>query len=259
MSKNHASPTTVHWLFSFQRLKRCAAALALLGGGWAQAEMVIDTTRIIYPEARREVSFKVTNVSKDKPAMVQMWLDAGNASSTPDEAVTPFNLTPPIARLRIDSAQTVRLTYTGEPLPQDRESLYYFNMLELPQRSAEENKLSFAVRTRIKVFFRPKGMPSDTIPLMKQVAWKVVQQNNQWVAEATNPTPFYMSFFNVRLGQSGNYEPPVDGGMVPPKGKTTLVLGEVGKNTKPFNQIKVEYVNDYGGSTVVESPVSASP
>jgi len=47
--------------------------------------------------------------------------------------------------------------------------------------------------------------------------------------------------------------------MVPPMGKTTVVLGEVGKVTQPFNQLKVEYVNDYGGNSTIETPVSASP
>jgi len=260
MYKNFTPPhNTVHLFACLARLLRCAAALAWLGAGWAQAQMIIDTTRLIYPEARREVSFKVTNLSKDKPALIQMWLDDGNAAAAPEEAVTPFNLTPPIARLKADSAQSVRLTYTGEPLPNDRESVFYFNMLELPQKSNEENKLTFAVRTRIKVFFRPKALRADPISLMRQVTWKVLEQNGKWVAEASNPTPYHMSFFNLSLGQGGVYEAPVDGGMVPPMGKTTVVLGEVGKVTQPFNQLKVEYVNDYGGNSTIETPVSASP
>ena len=102
--------------------------VAALVGCWAlgaaQANMVVDTTRVIYPEARREVSFRVTNTSKDRPAFVQMWLDDGNANAAPEDATTPFNLTPPIARLQADGSQVVRLVYTGEPLPADRESVF---------------------------------------------------------------------------------------------------------------------------------------
>ena len=258
MLKYLTPPIPVVCSFGLQRLKRCVTALALLGAGWAQADVIIESTRVIYNESRREVSFKVSNVSKDMPAFVQMWLDDGNAAATPEEAVTPFNLTPPIARLRADTGQVVRLAYTGEPLPQDRESLFYFNMLELPQKSNVENKLTFAVRTRIKVFFRPKAVRADPASVMNQVVWQVVQQNNQWVAEATNPTPFHMSFFSVSPGQNGNYEPGVDGGMVAPKGKFSVVLGEVGK-IKPFSQIKVEYINDFGGNSPIEVPISARP
>ena len=252
---------TVGWPFSVRGMLRtlCLAAPAWLAAGWAQADMVIDTTRVIYPEARREVSFKVTNVSKDKPAFVQMWLDDGNAAAAPEDSVTPFNLTPPIARLKSDSGQVVRLTYTGEPLPSDRESVFWFNMLELPQRSNEENKLSFAVRTRIKVFFRPKALRGDPAALYSQVQWKVLKQGDNWVAEGTNPTPYNMSFFSVSLGQGGRYDLAVDGGMVAPMGKVTIVLGEVSKINKPFNQIKVEYITDYGGANPIEIAVNAAP
>jgi P pilus assembly chaperone PapD len=78
-------------------LLTAASLLALLPT--AQADMIIETTRVIYPEAKREVSFKVVNVSKERAAFVQMWLDEGNAAAAPEDAITPFNLTPPVAKL----------------------------------------------------------------------------------------------------------------------------------------------------------------
>jgi len=38
-----------------------------------------------------------------------------------------------------------------------------------------------------------------------------------------------------------------------------VVLGEVDKMNLPFNQLKVEYITDYGGSYPLEIPVSATP
>jgi chaperone protein EcpD len=239
-----------------------AAVVGSLALGAAQANMIVDTTRVIYPEARREVSFRVTNTAKDRPGFVQMWLDDGNANVAPEDATSPFNLTPPIARLGADGSQVVRLVYTGEPLPADRESVFYFNMLEVPQKSAEENKISFAVRTRIKVFFRPKALRADPMTLMNKVSWQLVKDGGNWVAVGTNPTPFHMSFFAVLLGQSGKFGGPIDGGMIPPMGKSSIVLGEVDKipdPTKAFNQIKVDFVNDYGGATSLEFPLSGKP
>ena len=83
-------PALTHWAKAVISATSLLALLPL-----AQADMIIDTTRVIYPEAKREVSFKVSNVSKERPAFVQMWLDDGNAAAAPEEAVTPFNLTPP--------------------------------------------------------------------------------------------------------------------------------------------------------------------
>jgi chaperone protein EcpD len=217
--------------------------------------MIIDTTRVIYPEAKREVSFKVTNVSKERPAFVQMWLDDGNAAAAPEEAVTPFNLTPPVAKLKTNSSQTVRLVFTGDPLPADRESVFWFNMLELPEKSNLENKLSFAVRTRIKVFYRPKGLKGEPPQYMDQISWKVVKKDGNWVAEGTNPSPYNMSFFSLSFGEGGKFDLNVDGGMLPPKGNLSIVVGEVSKITKPYSTLRVDYITDFGGVISKETPV----
>jgi len=234
-----------------------AGLVLWLSASCANADMIIDSTRVIYPESKRDVSFKVTNASKERPAFVQMWLDDGNAAATPEEAVSPFNLSPPVARLKAESSQVVRLVFTGgDPLPADRESVFWFNMLELPQKTAEENKLSFAVRTRIKVFYRPKALKGDPMEQLDKVSWKIVKKDNNWVAEGNNPTAFHMSFFGLNLGQNGQFNLNVDGGMLPPKGSASIVLGEVAKISKSYTTLKVDYINDYGGANGKEYAIS---
>jgi P pilus assembly chaperone PapD len=222
----------------------------------AQADMVIDTTRVVYFESKRDATFKVSNVNKEQPAFVQMWMDDGNPKATAEDAVSPFNLTPPVARLKPSSSQVVRMVYTEEPLPPDRESIFYFNMLELPQKSADENKLSFAVRTRIKVFFRPKAVKGDPMEFLDKVTWKIVQKDKEWVAVGTNPSPFHLSFFNLTLDENGKFEFFVDGGMLSPKGTISIPLGEVGKIKQTYKAMKVDYINDYGGVTSRVMPIS---
>ena len=235
----------------------CLAALVWLAAvPLAKADMIIETTRVIYPEAKREVSFKVSNVSKERPAFVQMWLDDGNAAAAPEEAVTPFNLTPPVAKLKADSNQVVRLVFTGEPLPADRESVFWFNMLELPQKSNAENKLSFAVRTRIKVFYRPKALKSDPTEFMDKVSWTVFKKDNNRMAEGNNPSAYHMSFFGLSFGGGGKFDLTIDGGMVPPKSTASFVIGSVDKVKPTFTNIKVDFINDYGGVNTKEFPIA---
>ena len=223
----------------------------------AQADMIVESTRIIYPEAKREVSFKVSNVNKERATLIQMWLDDGNAATPPEEAVTPFNLTPPVAKLKADSSQLVRLVFTGEPLPADRDSVFYFNMLEVPQKSNEDTKISFAVRTRIKVFFRPKGMKGELPDQLDKVTWKLVKKDGNWVAEGSNPSAFHLSFFSLNLGSDGKFNISTDGGMISPKSSASFVLGAVDKITQPLTTIKVDFINDYGGAIPKEFPISA--
>lgn len=234
-------------------------ALSLLVFGVStqtQADMVIDTTRVVYLESKRDTTFKVSNVSKEQPSFVQMWVDDGNVKATAEDAVSPFNLTPPVARLKPNSSQVVRMVYTGDPLPADRESIFYFNMLELPQKSSDENKLSFAVRTRIKVFFRPLAVKGEPMELLDKVTWKIVQKDKEWVAVGTNSSPFHFSFFNLSLDDNGKFEYLVDGGMVSPKETISISLGEVGKMKQTYKAMKVDYINDYGGVTSKVLPIS---
>lgn len=200
----------------------------------AQADMIIESTRIIYPETKREVSFKVSNVNKERATFIQMWLDDGNAAIAPEDAVTPFNLTPPVAKLKADSSQMVRLVFTGEPLPADRESVFYFNMLEIPQKSNEESKISFAVRTRIKVFYRPKALKGELTEHMDKVTWKLIKKDGNWVAEANNPSAFHLSFFSLNLGSGGKLDVTTEGGMIPLKQPPTLWWARWTKSPNPL-------------------------
>ena len=241
----------------FKALSSFTLSLLVLGVSTsAQANMTIDTTRIIYLGSKRDVTFKISNVSKELPSFVQLWLDDGNSSATAEDAVAPFNLTPPVARVNPGASQVVRMVFTGEPLPPDRESIFYFNMLELPQKSGAENKLSFAIRTRIKVFYRPQGIKGEPAAALDQVTWKIVKKDKEWVAEGSNPTPFYLSFFSLNLDDNEKFEFFVDGDMLPPMGKLSIRLGEVGKMKQSYKAIKVNFINDFGGVTAKVLPIS---
>ena len=231
--------------------------IGLLSVSAALADTVIETTRIIYPETKRDVSFKISNMSKSAPSFVQLWLDDGNSAAAPEESMTPFSLTPPVAKLKAEGSQVVRVVFTGDPLPADKESVFWFNMLEVPPKSKEETRLSFAVRTRIKLFYRPKALKGDPTEWLDKVSWKVTKGYKGWSAEAVNPSPFHMSFFSVSIGHPGKYDIVADGGMVNPRDKTSVLLPGTDKLDKlTFKSLRIEYVNDYGGAITKEVPIT---
>src|SRR3984957_10005754 len=101
----------------------------------AVAAVVVDGTRVVYPAAKREVTINIHN-GGDTPSLVQAWLDAGDAHAKPGESKVPFVLTPPLFRLDPSKSQSLRLVYTHDPLPEDRESLFWLNVLDIPPRTA---------------------------------------------------------------------------------------------------------------------------
>lgn len=98
-----------------------------------QGSVVIMGTRVVYPATQKSISIRLNN-DNESPALVQSWLDDGDAVAPPESVHVPFIITPPIFRMDSKSGQTVRIVYTGESLPKDRESLFYLNVLDIPAK-----------------------------------------------------------------------------------------------------------------------------
>jgi chaperone protein EcpD len=213
----------------------------------AHASVVISGTRVIYPGNEREVTIKLTNEGK-APALVQAWLDTGQINESPSKIEVPFTLTPPIFRMDPGKGQSLRLSYTKEPLPQDRESLFWLNVLELPPKhktSDDINTLQMAFRTRIKVLFRPQGLPGVVDDAPARMKWEVIHQGSDYVLKATNPTPYFVNMARVAL-VSGGASFDAGQGYVRPFDSQQFVIQ--GLKSAPAVDAKVDYtsINDYG-------------
>ncbi len=90
----------------------------------AQAGVIISGTRQIYAEPRREITVRVSNDDQQAARLVQVWMDVGNAQLTAEHSDVPFSISPPVFRLDPGKSQAIRLAYTQESLPGDKESLF---------------------------------------------------------------------------------------------------------------------------------------
>ncbi len=153
--------------FVFKGLKTLLCATAFITSFQACADIVISGTRIIYPQSSKDVVVGLENRG-NKPLLVQTWLDDGRDDVNPQELKLPFVITPPVSRIDPKKGQSLRITYMGKSLPQDRETLYWFNVLEIPPKSKAANgenlnQLQLAFRTRIKFIFRPDGLKGNPL------------------------------------------------------------------------------------------------
>lgn len=156
------------------------ALAALLAAAPVSAAVTVQGTRIVHDASKgRDVSVRASNTG-ERPAMTQVWIDDGDSNSRPETVRTPFRLTPAEPRLlQPQQSQAYRITYAPRPseapLPTDRESVFYFNLLDIPPKptdSAAQNLLQFAVRTRIKLFYRPAGLPGNARDAAAQLQWR---------------------------------------------------------------------------------------
>lgn len=234
----------------------CASIFA----GRSEAAVVIGGTRVVYPAQEKDVTVKFTNQGTT-PTLVQFWLDAGDEKSTPETSQVPFAVTPSIFRLDAGKSQAVRLVYSQEPLPTDKETLFWANMLEVPPNTEnDKNQLALAFRTRIKVFFRPAGLSGDAQSAPQQLSWKLVDgEAGKGVAlQVTNPTPYYVNFLQVGLKVGDRLIPQKEGkgGMVAPGGTTTFPISELTHRPAGNLQTEAQVIFDSGAKSTLTEPLA---
>ncbi|NBF06708.1 fimbria/pilus periplasmic chaperone, partial [Pseudomonas sp. Fl5BN2] len=109
-------------------------ALGLLAPiGFALAGVTAEKTRVVFAANTTETSLQVMN-QNPYPVVVQTWVDDGEPGSTPDTTQAPILPLPAIFRMEPGEQRNLRLIYTGEALPKDRESLFWLNLYEIPPR-----------------------------------------------------------------------------------------------------------------------------
>ncbi|WP_203651236.1 fimbria/pilus periplasmic chaperone [Pseudomonas sp. RtIB026] len=234
----------------------CAAWIGL-SVATANAAVVIGSTRVIYGSNESEVTLKLSNEGP-APALVQSWVDDGDVRGAPSDIAVPFTITPPISRIDPTKAQTLRIVYTGEPLPQNRESVFWLNVLEVPPKpgtnEADMNRIQLAFRSRIKLFFRPEGLKGSAAEAPAQLAWRLTRLDGKLAIEAHNPTPFHVSLTEIRV-QSGGRSATFDtGGMVGP-GQTQAFTLEGEVPTLPGASVHYTSLSDYGGAVANKAPL----
>lgn len=226
----------------------------------ARAEVMISGTRVIYDEKQREAVVKVSNTG-NMPVLLQAWIDTGDANARPEAIKVPFNVTPPVIRLDPKRDQTIRLFRTGSGLAADRETLFWFNLLEIPPKptksaSGEENKLQLAFRTRIKMFYRPEGLAMSSEQAIKNLTFSL--KGNQLVIK--NSSPYYISFRKLEFRIAK--DKPILASLSQLNNKMVAPFGELGLSVSAKGsinntaQVFYSIINDQGGETQGTQPLT---
>lgn len=171
------------------------AAMLLFAVTSAQAGVIVGGTRIVYHGEKKETSISVKNPDKSS-YLIQSWSDAGEKSNDK----SPFMVTPPLFRLGGGQENSLRIIRTGGNLPEDRESLYWMNIKSIPASEKRDNvnTLQIAVKTRIKLIFRPQTLTEQPEKFTDKLTWRRTGNS----LTVTNPTAYYMNFSTVKVGSS---------------------------------------------------------
>jgi len=235
------------------------AAMALVAGT-SHAAIQVAGTRIVFDGSKKEQTVRLNNTG-EAPVLTQLWLDSGKDDADggvrAGAEATPFILNPPVARINGGKSQVVRIFKTAETatLPADRESVFYFNALEVPAKvrsagqaeadaEASGNHLNIALRTRLKLFYRPPGLKADVIGAGEALKWKVQRDGNDYVVTCANGSPVNVSFAKLVL-KHGDSETAVSGAMASPLGDTQFRFEGAAAGQGPLT-LDYDYITDLG-------------
>ncbi|HGM9946508.1 TPA: fimbria/pilus periplasmic chaperone [Providencia rettgeri] len=207
----------------------------------AQAAVALDRTRAIITGDEKSISLNISNENKQLPYLAQGWVENEKGEKISD----PFTVLPPVQRVEPGAKSQIKIQAlpSAAALPQDRESVYYFNLREIPPKSDKPNTLQLALQTRIKLFYRPKAI----IPTREQMdnPWQekvtLTRQGNQYTIN--NPTAYYVSFVDAVPNKNGQTVAGFEPVMVAPKSSKALNVSTDALGNKPV----LTYINDYGG------------
>uniref|UniRef100_UPI003340F8C0 fimbrial biogenesis chaperone n=1 Tax=Castellaniella defragrans TaxID=75697 RepID=UPI003340F8C0 len=227
---------TSHMKTLIQRLLPAIVAAGMLIGGGAQAAIQISSTRVVMNEEQQHVSVFAKNLSSE-PYVVQVWIDGAA-----EEMDTPFFITPPLSRFDGGVERRLNISRVGEGMPNDRESYYWINVLEIPQKKDHsENVLSLAVQTRIKLFYRPAAI--QKLPRGPELLkWSLAREGKACQLVVENASAFLVNFARIELASETNEFG--RGVVAAPLAASRIPLSKCPSAANP--QVIPHVVNDYG-------------
>ena len=174
-----------------------AALLAL--APCAQATVKIEGTRLIYFGQYKEASINIVNQSPGE-LVVQSWVTREDDDAT---SPVPFAVVQPLVRLDAQQHHLLRILYAGEGLPDDVESMFLLNVMEIPLKPHATDSVQFAVRQRLKLFYRPPGLAGSSSEAVQQLVWSRTDAQSVTV---TNPSAFHLSLVDVQSDSGGQVQ-----------------------------------------------------
>lgn len=204
----------------------------------ANAAVAPDRTRLVFKGDDRSISVDLKNASEKVPYLAQSWVEDGQGN----RISSPFTAVPPVQRIEANAIGQIKIQ--GMPglsaLPQDKETLFFYNVREIPPKSDKPNTLQIALQTRIKLFYRPASIAKVDAMNPWQFNVTLTRQGDKW--QVNNPTPYYVIISDAAPKAGGTTAKDFKPLVIPPQSNQLMAA----KASELGNSPVLTYVNDYG-------------
>ncbi len=118
----------------------------------------------------------------------------------------------------------------------------------------DRNLLELSFRSRLRVYFRPQGLPYPKGAAAPKLSWKLVRHQGGHALEVVNPTPYHVSLGSVELVGKGRNERYPKAPNKEVNDSLLLPSGDIKRfplpalRTPPSGALKVEFtaISDFG-------------
>jgi P pilus assembly chaperone PapD len=208
----------------------------------ASAAIALDRTRVIFNGGEKTQSLSISNQNNELPYLAQGWIEDAEGN----KIQSPLAVLPPVQRIEPEGKSQIKILAlpAANLLAQDRETLYYFNLREIPPKSDKANVLQIALQTRIKLFYRPAAIVPSRSDLNSpwQNNLTMTRQGDNY--QVNNPTPYFVTIVDAHIhSEKGNKGEPIIPIMIAPKSSMQLGVSAASLGSTPT----LTYINDYGG------------
>lgn len=125
----------------------------LISSNIALASLSADQTRYIFRGDKDSLTVTIKNNNKEHTYGGQAWID----NILEKDTRPTFIVTPSFFKVAPGGQQSLRIIMASETLPQDKESIYWLNIQDIPP-AMEGSGLAIALRSKLKLFYRPQGL-----------------------------------------------------------------------------------------------------
>lgn len=215
--------------------------------GWSS--VVLNSTRVVLNNGEKETNLRINN-NNPYPVLVQSWIEDSQSESSKIESSKYFIVTPPVYKMEQETSQIIRIIKRSDDLPNNKESIFWLNVLEVPPSIAGDNTgntLRLAFKTRIKVFYRPEGISSPTDEYLHEAmrCSKTRRDNGGEELECENTSPYNLSFSSAKIKTAHGLKDITDKIlMIAPFGKNRVVL----ESDDTASSFIYALINDYGAA-----------
>lgn len=169
------------------RVIRLLAALIGMVMLPAQAGLLVDRTRYVFEENQQSIMIVVENPEKQTYGG-QIWIENINEADTRPV----FVVTPPFFKIIGEGKQILKVIKALENMPTNKESIYWVNLQEIPPINQQAG-LSIALRTKVKLLYRPK----DLVLGRKEAEKDLLLVKNKNKSELVNTTPYIFAITDI--------------------------------------------------------------